>query len=114
MNNKTFINIKHVNIAVEWGTDTRDGMHKYYEPFILNDFFYIWDKQICYIWWLICAISLFRGEGEKTKIASFRLRHEITKRLKFASFRLRHEITKRHKSATIFICSFFPPRVHAR
>ena len=67
------------------------------------------------------VISLFPGEGEKTKakklkfasfrlsasprnnerrkFASFRLRLEITKSRTFASFRLRHEITKRRKFA---------------
>ena len=43
----------------------------------------------------------FVAKAKRRKIASFRLRPEITKRRKIASFRLRHEITKRRKKDAI-------------
>ena len=61
--------------------------------------------------WLIFAISLFRGEGKKTKtkrrkIASVRLRQEIKKTRKFATFQLRPEITKRRNFASFRFFDF--------
>ena len=61
--------------------------------------------KITVLRWLIYAISLFSGEGEKTKAKSaFRLHPEITKRRKDAKLRLFDSPRKNEKKQIVFFC----------
>ena len=95
---KAYENVRKVLYIILLSSDKRNS-HAYgpYWPCFQSPFSIMAD--LCHF-----VNSLFRGGGEKTQnsvFSSFRLRHEKTKR-KIASFRLRPEITKRRNVVASF------------